>query len=173
MRDLVETVIGQVLKQEPTLSKKNTGTDHGAEGGSVFKSEFVRHLKSHEQPVFVQGQEIKNKELWAASLKFEGMMFRQMMDAMRKTVPESGFLPHGFAQGVQQSMFDQAVADAGSQRGSLGLAMNIYRQLEETSSTKVGNQSVEQTAVQAARKASDSESMATFTDLRGGIGGAH
>ncbi len=71
----------------------------------------------------------KDADLWQASLKFEAMLIQQMMSAMRKTVPESGLLSSGFASDMYASMFDQAIAETSSKSGSLGIAENIYRQM--------------------------------------------
>jgi len=57
------------------------------------------------------------------------MLVQQMLDAMRKTVPQSGLLHAGFAEDVQGSMFDQAVARAVTREGGLGIAEAIYRQI--------------------------------------------
>ncbi len=74
--------------------------------------------------------EKRDRELWQVSLKFEAMFLQQVMSSMRKSIPESGFLPHGFAEKSYQSMMDQAIADAGGQRGALGIAESIYSQLK-------------------------------------------
>ena len=76
-----------------------------------------------------QGADGKDPALWEASLKFEAMLMQQMMAAMRKTVPESGMISSGFANDMYNSMFDQAIAETGSTRGSLGIAEGIYRQM--------------------------------------------
>jgi len=162
MRDLVETVIGQVLQKDARY--KSTSTTSSAS----FKSDFMKHVNDKKQTVFVGHTEIKDQALWKASLKFEGLLFKQMMQAMRKTIPDGGLVKHGFAQGVQDSMFDQAVSDAASQSGSLGLAMNIYRQMEQSSGV---NQHSKQQVIQAAQKAADSEKTASFSTLRGSVDG--
>ncbi|MDX8412629.1 MAG: rod-binding protein [Mariprofundales bacterium] len=72
----------------------------------------------------------RDEKLWQASLKFESVFMQQMMESMRKSVPESGFMPHGFAEKSYQSMMDQAIADTGSKQGSLGIASSIYHQLK-------------------------------------------
>jgi len=164
MRDLVETVIGQVLQKDTRYKSTSPSV------GTSFKSDFMKHVNDKKQTVFVGHTKIRDEKLWQASLKFEGMLFKQMMQAMRKTIPDGGLLKHGFAQGVQDSMFDQAVSDAASQRGSLGLAMNIYRQMEKTSGA---DQASRQDMIQAAQKATDSEKAASFSALRGGIDGSH
>jgi len=163
MRDLVETVIAQVMQQDKQTTKP-------AADPEAFKSRFMEVLNN--KPVAKMGDkpEIKNKELWDVSVKFEAIFFQQMMSAMRKTVPESGFLPHGFAEGVQESMFDQAVADAGSKGGSLGIAANIYRQLEQSASS---NHADANKAIQEMRQASDRKDVSMYAELRGDVDGTH
>ncbi|MDQ6963685.1 MAG: rod-binding protein [Mariprofundales bacterium] len=90
----------------------------------------------------------RDEKLWQASLKFESVFMQQMMESMRKSVPESGFMPKGFAEKSYQSMMDQAIADAGSQQGPLGIAAIIYHQLKRD---RVDSEQ----AVQAATAASD------------------
>jgi len=167
MRDLVETVIGQVLKKD-ALYKGQKDSVNVVKSPSSFKSDFMKQINDKKQPLFVGKTEVKDPDLWKASLKFEGMLFKQMMQAMRKTIPDGGLVKHGFAQGVQDSMFDQAVADAASQRGRLGLAMNIYRQMEQTSGVSPDSK---QYVIQAAQKSADSEKTASLSALRGGIHG--
>lgn len=79
-------------------------------------------------PARQHGRE-KDPALWEVSLKFEAMLMQQMISAMRKTVPESGLLPSGFAGDMYSSMLDQAIAETGSKSGGLGIAENIYRQM--------------------------------------------
>ena len=78
----------------------------------------------------------RDPKLWETCLKFESLLLQQMMSAMRKTVPKSDLLPTGFANDMYNSMFDDVVAEAGSQRSSLGIASNMYRQLEQLHQTK-------------------------------------
>jgi len=167
MRDLVETVIGQVLKKDASFVAQKEGGTHPKQS---FQSDFMKHVNEKKGAVFVENHEVKNKELWAASLKFEGMLFQQMMQAMRKTIPDGGLLKHGFAQGVQDTMFDQAVSDAASQRGSLGLAMNIYRQMERDAGSGQHNKGVNEHLIQATQKISDSERAVSLPTLKEGIG---
>jgi len=118
MRDLVETVITQVMKQDPQpISAKGQASAHTT-GIHKFALPMDRDTSKH-----------RDERLWQASLQFEAMMFQQMLSAMRKTIPSSGVIKTGFAEDVQGSMFDQAVAKSASQQGSLGIANSIYRQL--------------------------------------------
>jgi Rod binding domain-containing protein len=78
----------------------------------------------------------RDPKLWETCLKFESLLLQQMMSAMRKTVPKSELLPSGFADDMYNSMFDNVVAEAGSQRSNLGIANSMYRQLEQLHQTK-------------------------------------
>jgi len=91
----------------------------------------------------------RDEKLWQASLKFESVFMQQMMESMRKSVPESGFMPHGFAEKSYQSMMDQAIADVGSKQGPLGIAASIYHQLKHDN---VGGGQAVQAAVSASDK---------------------
>ncbi|MFQ5355962.1 MAG: rod-binding protein [Mariprofundaceae bacterium] len=71
----------------------------------------------------------KDARLWKISLQFEAMLIQQMMSAMRKTVPKSELSPSNFANDTYSSLFDQAISDSASKRGSLGIANSVYRQL--------------------------------------------
>ncbi len=76
----------------------------------------------------VRGFHPVNTRLWRVSRVFEAMFVQQLLSAMHRTVPSSGLLGKGFAEDVQSSMFNQALAKAVSQQGQLGIARNIYRQ---------------------------------------------
>jgi len=91
----------------------------------------------------------RDDKLWEVSLKFESVFMQQMMESMRKSVPESGFMPKGFAEKSYQSMMDQAIADAGSKQGPLGIASAIYHQLKHD---KVESGEAVQAAVSASDK---------------------
>ncbi len=126
MRDLVETVIGQVLKQKPTM--KPMAFTSNPPQAKTFQNSQVN------QPL-----EIKDKDAWDACCKFEAIFLQQMMEAMRKTVPESELSPRSYANSMYDGMMDQAISESGSKQAPLGLAMNMYRQLERDGFTqKVG-----------------------------------
>ncbi len=76
----------------------------------------------------IRGFHPANARLWRVSRVFEAMFVQQLLSVMHKTVPSSGLIDKGFAENVQSSMFNQALAKAVSQRGGLGIARSIYRQ---------------------------------------------
>jgi len=91
------------------------------------------HLKHEGAPAPQnRGRPSRNRKLWEVSLQFEALLLQQMMSSMRKTIPQSGLLPTGFASDMYNSMFDQLAAEAGSHRSNLGIAESIYRQLEQS-----------------------------------------
>jgi len=145
MRDLVETVIDNLLRQERMQAATHKTP---VQQGSPFK-ETLEKIQSQPVSVVRQGVQIPrenhhpDKKLWETSLKFEAQFIQQMMTAMRKSVPKSDFLPHGFAQDVQASMMDQAVADASSKRGDLGIAEAIYRQMA-VAGAEAGQQGIQE-----------------------------
>jgi len=73
----------------------------------------------------------RDPELWQASRQFEKLLWHQMVTAMRKTVPESGFLPSGFAEEMYSGMFSEALSTVAASHASLGLAEQIYRQFSD------------------------------------------
>lgn len=127
MRDLVETVIGQVMKQKPTI-KPFIKSEIAAEPTKTF------HVSRVQSPL-----EIKDKDMWKACCQFESVFLQQMMAAMRKTVPESEFLPRGYANDMYDGMMDQAIAESGSKNAPLGLAISMYRQLDRDGFTQAGS----------------------------------
>ncbi|OIO68421.1 MAG: hypothetical protein COW19_03760 [Zetaproteobacteria bacterium CG12_big_fil_rev_8_21_14_0_65_55_1124] len=84
----------------------------------------------HASPA-TKDEQARDPKLWETCLKFEALLLQQMMTAMRKTVPKSELMPSGFANDMYNSMFDNVVSEAGSQRSTLGIASNMYRQLEQ------------------------------------------
>ena len=123
MKDLVETVISQVMQKQPSLSPSGKASAAGGLQGASFTQELAKART-------MQPPEVKDKALWDVCCKFESMFVQQMMSAMRKTIPQSGFLKQGYAEDVHASMFDQAVSDSAGKQAGLGIAVNMYRQLE-------------------------------------------
>lgn len=157
MRDLVETVIAQVIKEPYTPSTSNR--DVSANRSPAF-------VKSYATVASFDRSEIKDEKLWDVCCKFEAIFMQQMMSSMRKSVPESGFLPSGYAEGVHDSMMDQAIADSGSKNGNLGIALQMYRQLERS---EAGHDD----AIQGIQEATDNVGMAIYNDIKGGSDGSY
>lgn len=91
----------------------------------------LRQLHSPQAQVQAQQDKPRNEKLWKACVQFEALFAQQMLSAMHKTVPDSGFLPNGFAQGVHNDMFNQAVAENIAKSGHTGIATALYRQIAQ------------------------------------------
>ena len=74
----------------------------------------------------------KDKEALKKSCQdFEAIFIQSVFKAMHKTVPEGGLFEKNTSTGIFQEMFDQEVATAISRKQSVGLAEQMYRQLEQ------------------------------------------
>ncbi|MDX8403843.1 MAG: rod-binding protein [Mariprofundaceae bacterium] len=158
MRDLVETVIAQVIKEPYTSSSSSNRR--------VSTGRTPAFVKSYANSTSFDRSEIKDEKLWDVCCKFEAIFMQQMMSAMRKTVPKSGFLPSGYAEGVHDSMMDQAIADSGSKHGSLGIARQMYRQLE---ASEAGHDD----AIQGIQETTDNVDMVIYNDIKGETNGSY
>jgi flagellar protein FlgJ len=62
---------------------------------------------------------------------FEAIFVHSMFKAMRKTIPEGGLIERDNATEIYQEMIDQEIAGKISQQQSMGLADQLYRQMEK------------------------------------------
>lgn len=60
-----------------------------------------------------------------AAQQVEAVFLTQLLKAMRRTVPENGFLPRSPARDVYEGMFDRAVAEAIGRGDPLGLVERL------------------------------------------------
>lgn len=61
----------------------------------------------------------------AAATELQVMFLTQLIKAMRRTVPESDFLPRSPARDVYEGVFDRSVAEAMAARDPLGLVRTL------------------------------------------------
>jgi len=74
----------------------------------------------------------KNRKALKKSCQdFEAIFIQSMFNAMRKTVPDSGLLTKDNSTSMYQEMLDQEIATKISQKQSIGLAEQMYRQMEK------------------------------------------
>ena len=72
------------------------------------------------------------KALRKSCQDFEAIFVQSLFKAMRKTVPESELFTENTATELYRDMLDQEIATTISQRQSIGLAEQMYRQMEKT-----------------------------------------
>ncbi len=76
-------------------------------------------------------------KLQAACKGFESLFINQMMQQMRKTVPQDGLFNGGRAEKIYTEMLDSEMAQSISNRGGMGLAAMLYRQLATEALDKI------------------------------------
>jgi Rod binding domain-containing protein len=71
----------------------------------------------------------RSSKLYKVSLEFEAILIKQMLNAMRKSVPKSGFLDGGMAEEFFEDMLYDEYAQKMAETARFGLADMIVKQL--------------------------------------------
>jgi len=71
------------------------------------------------------------KALKKSCQDFEAIFVQSLFKSMRKTIPDGGLLKKDNTTAVYQDMFDQEIAKNISKKQSIGLAEQMYRQMEK------------------------------------------
>lgn len=78
----------------------------------------------------------KERGLRKACHDFEAIILKQMLDAMRKSIPKSGLLDgDGYADKMYQSMRDDEMAKEMARGKGMGLGEVLYKQLSGQAKT--------------------------------------
>lgn len=105
----------------PNLSDTDFQTRFSMEQAKVMS--LNGKLKNHEN----------KKDLMETAKAFEGIFFKQLLDAMDKTVERSGLFDGGSAEETFRGMLYDQISESISKRSGgsgFGIAEAIYRQLE-------------------------------------------
>ncbi|MDA8163833.1 MAG: rod-binding protein [Desulfobacteraceae bacterium] len=78
----------------------------------------------------------KDMKLRKACADFEAIMLRQLLAAMRASVPQSGLLDGGDAAKMYQDMQDEQLASTLAHGKGVGFGEALYRQLSRKISTR-------------------------------------
>ena len=73
----------------------------------------------------------RNQKVLGAAQMYEAQFLRQMLSEMRKTVPESEFLPEGPGERMYKTQLGDQYVDTWVEKGGIGLQDLIYDQLME------------------------------------------
>ncbi len=65
-------------------------------------------------------------KLKGLSQEYEGFFMKQVVDAMRKTVPKGGYLNGGNAEEIYKGMMDDKLSGQMAKTGGSGIAENLY-----------------------------------------------
>jgi peptidoglycan hydrolase FlgJ len=74
-------------------------------------------------------KEAKDTKLRNACADFEAIMLRQLLSAMRKTVPQSGIINDSHAREMYQSMQDEQLANTMAHGKGMGFGEALYQQI--------------------------------------------
>jgi flagellar protein FlgJ len=72
---------------------------------------------------------VYRNKLEKVCLEFESIFIREMMKAMRKTIPKTGFFGNDSRKEIFESLFDAEISKAISNRGGLGIGKLMYRNM--------------------------------------------
>lgn len=76
-----------------------------------------------------QAAEIEDKKLRDACRDFEAILIKQMLDSMRKTVPENSMIKENQGEKIFEDMLYQEYATSMADTGSLGISDIMYQQM--------------------------------------------
>ena len=81
------------------------------------------------QPAGTVGDHSSRARLRELTQEFESLFVSQVMQSMRRTVPESRLIDHSSGQHLFQDMLDQELSKRIADSGGFGLGDLLYRQL--------------------------------------------
>lgn len=92
------------------------------------------HLEKGKVPDFhsfngTGGEVARELELRRAAKEFESLFIYEMLKSMRKTIPEDGLFQGITGKDTYTTIIDQQLASAMAERGGLGIADIIYKQM--------------------------------------------
>lgn len=73
-----------------------------------------------------EGQKKEMGKLKGLSQEYESFFMKQVVDAMRKTVPKDGYLNGGNAEEIYKGMMDEKLSEQMAKSGGSGIAENLY-----------------------------------------------
>jgi flagellar protein FlgJ len=72
----------------------------------------------------------RDDELFKVCQDFEAIFIKQMLNAMKQTVPKTGLMDGGFAEEIFEDMLYDEYAQAMAKTAQFGLSNLLYRQLK-------------------------------------------
>ena len=107
------------------LSAMNRMTvSNAGSSGTSRVSSMERDLQTHD-----------DKKMKQACSDFESILIKQMLDAMRKTVPKNSLTGGGMAEDIFEDMIYDEYAEKMSKTGDFGIKDILYKQLSQNGKT--------------------------------------
>ncbi len=103
----------------------------GGETPALLKAAGSSQQKNGASPFarLLASDPAQDKKLKESCQQMEGLLVKQMLTVMRKSVAKSGFIDGGHAEEIFTDMLYDQYADRMSRNGDFGLAKTIYSQL--------------------------------------------
>nr|WP_267916819.1 rod-binding protein [Borreliella afzelii] len=93
---------------------------------------FKNQINNFKNPMKIKKSFQKNEELKKASLDFEAIFIKQMLDSMKKTLnKDQNLLSGGQIEEIFEDMLYEQRAKQMAQSQSFGIAQLIYNQLDK------------------------------------------
>jgi flagellar protein FlgJ len=72
---------------------------------------------------------LDKEKLKKVCVEIESLFISQLLQFMRRTVPQNGFLGKGTGKDIYETLFDQELSKSLAKRGGVGLGNMVYRQM--------------------------------------------
>lgn len=102
-----------------------------------ISSTAMIHYRNMQIPNNKTSPPKNDKELMDACKDFEAILIKQMLDSMRKTVPDSGLLDEGPGKEIFEDMLYDEYANKMAETANLGISKMLYKQLSNYNNTNV------------------------------------
>lgn len=96
----------------------------------MYSSTFNNSLDQIRRKIPEQPDKGRDEELFKVCRDFEAIFIKQMLNAMKKTVPENGMMNGGFAEEIFEDMLYDEYAQSMAKTAQFGLTNLLYQQLK-------------------------------------------
>ena len=111
----------------------NSVPDHGMKNGTGLAPRVGMNRKFNEVPENASPQQkAELGKLKNLSIEYESFFMKEVISAMRTTVPKGDSPDSGNAQEIFTSMMDDKLAGNMAKQGSSGIAQELYNRLSKT-----------------------------------------
>lgn len=128
---MVERVNGPLPGQliETLASAASAPDERSAGHFAEFVAGALRQAEAGAAAARAAGSGEDEAQLLEAARAFESLFLQMLLQGMRRTVPEGGLFPKGFAVETYEGMYDQHLSEEMAKAGGIGLAKLIVEQL--------------------------------------------
>lgn len=139
--DKIQDYINRLNISDAQLHKLKQFNNQGSDFQTLLKEEIYKHIQgkvssSEITPLHNIKEEIQKdpyrKKLFDASVEFESIFVKLMLNQMKKNIDKQPFLHGGYAEEVFEDMLYDEYSKEISKNARLGLAEQIYLSLSKS-----------------------------------------